>query len=282
MHGSLLGLALAGGDLALDASRIRPERERSSAWDRVYQSANLSPSHPNLATTKYLPREIGFRGLVGTTEPDGTPVLIASGVGAKALLGSQVAGTSLQPDLLYTTNGTTWTKIPDDPGTTLGDVSQTSYRGLVQIGSRIFTVNGNLDGAGSIYAADWANTSCSPLQGDNCWYQITNPSIVYSEIASYNGFLYLGTYNTAVGQSVLKADPTQPLTATWALSTVVPPGAGLSILTQYRRLEHERLYADDPTGHSNARMALRRRQRIGQQRLEPSCCVSIPMTIGMS
>ncbi len=49
-----------------------------------------------------------------------------------------------------------------------------------------------------------------------------------SEIASYNGDLYMATYDTAVGSAVLKADPTQPLTSTWALSTVVPAGAGLT------------------------------------------------------
>ena len=54
-----------------------------------------------LTTTNYLPPEMGIRDLVGTTEPNGTPVLIASGVSPKAEL-STAAGATLVPDLLYT------------------------------------------------------------------------------------------------------------------------------------------------------------------------------------
>ncbi len=197
-------------------------------WDRVYQSPDTIPNpDPTLTTTNYLPPEIGIRGFLSSAMPDGTPVLIASAVSAKALING-AAGATLVPDLLYTTDGTTWHHIPNDPGTTLGNVTGTSYRGLVQIGTRLYTINGNLDGAGSVYAADW-NSSCSPLQGDNCWYPITNlNSEQISEIASYNGFLYMATNNTPLGSAVLKADPTQPLTTTWALTTVVPAGAGLT------------------------------------------------------
>ena len=81
----------------------------------------------------------------------------------------------------------------------MGSVVNTSYRGLVQIGTRLYTVNGNLNGAGIVYAADWADTSCSPLQGDNCWYPITDPSLSYFEIAAYNGYLYLTKEDYNVG-----------------------------------------------------------------------------------
>ncbi len=82
-------------DLPLQAEIWRwtpPGLNQSSSapgtWDRVYQSPNTIPNpDPALTTTKYLPPEIGFRGLVDTTKPDGTHVLIASGVSAKGLLG---------------------------------------------------------------------------------------------------------------------------------------------------------------------------------------------------
>ena len=73
--------------------------------------------------------------------------------------------------------------------------SATSQEPLIAASSRsargIFTINGNLDAPPSLYAADRANTSCSPLQGDNCWYQVTDPSLLISEMASYNGELYM-------------------------------------------------------------------------------------------
>ena len=69
--------------------------------------------------------------------------------------------------------------------------------------------------------------------------------------------------NSLTGYSVLKADPTQPLTATWAFTTVVPAGAGAtgSQITN-AAFEHERVHADRAAGHHDAGMAVYRR-RLG-------------------
>ncbi len=67
-------------------------------WTRVFQSPNTLPNPDEPG--KYLPPDIGFRGLNIYTEPNGTQVLIASGVSARSMLGLP-AGAPFQQRLLY-------------------------------------------------------------------------------------------------------------------------------------------------------------------------------------
>ncbi len=221
-------------DLPLQAElwRWTPGADTSApgTWERVYQSPNDIPNpDPTLTTTHYLPEDIAYRGLAtwtpDPTQPD-NQYLFASGVSAKPLVGKAVAGTSLQPRLLYTQDGLNWTAIR--PTASGNPVDGNCFRGAVSITNpvtgkpRFFIVTCSLQGSGQLLATD------TPLDPNS--YTIISGSLAVFEIVSYNNALYVGTRDGQNGYSVLKYDPSQPLTAgvTWNYTTVVPPGAGLT------------------------------------------------------
>jgi len=219
-------------DLPLQAElwRWTPGADVSApgTWERVYQSPNDIPNpDPTLTTTHYLPEDIAYRGLAtwtpDPTQPD-NQYLFASGVSAKPLLGKAVAGTLLQPRLLYTQDGTHWTAIT--PTASGNPVDGNCYRGAVSIINpatgkpRFFIVTCSLQGSGQILATD------TPLDPNS--YKMISNSLQVFELVSYNNALYVGTKDGQNGYAVLKADPAQSLDAPWTYRTVMPSGAGLS------------------------------------------------------
>jgi hypothetical protein len=214
-----------GADLSLQAEiwRWGPD----SDWIRVFQSpldlnnpGTGSPAPPR--TGKKLPYEIAFRGLKPHTEPDGTEALYAFGVNSTVMWDrSQLP----PPRILRTTDGINFAPIPQTPGTFLGDLpfnpDHSSFRSPASFNGKLFVLSGPIFGQGTLIA------SADPSKGDDGWFLAAPPSMVFYEMAVFNGWLYLGTLDAIKGYSVVKtkADDTPP----YQFFTVVPPGAFLPV-----------------------------------------------------
>jgi len=181
----------------------------TSAWTMVFQSPLTVrvPAYPGVFTAP----DDGFRGMGIFTEQDGTQALYASGSTAiqawPKLPGAR---------LLRSTDGVNFNPVPQDPGTFLGNLHTQSFRDFV-------TYNNNM----YIVAADVAPLDSSPLgwellqatnpeQGDNAFQVVSPPGMPVSEIATYNGYLYVGFRNEPDGFEVAYTDAqgTPPYTYT--------------------------------------------------------------------
>lgn len=197
----------------------------TNTWARSYQSPNVLPNPgtgpPNPPRTgKFLPYETAFRGFEAVTEPDNTEALYAFSVNATLLW---YRGALPPPRILRTTDGVNWAPIPQTPGTFLGDLpfnpDHSSFRSPVFYNGKLFVLSGPVFGQGTLIG------SANPPLGDNAWFLAEPPSLVFYELAVFNGWLYLGGFDPVNGYAVYKTQaqgaPPYPLTL------VVPPGAGL-------------------------------------------------------
>jgi hypothetical protein len=222
-----LSCAPQGWDLSLQAEiwRWTPRRD----WERVFQSP-LELDNPGTGSDrvpappagKKLPYDIAFRGLLAHTDPDGTEALYAFGVNSTVLWDR----TKLpSPRILRSTDGINFTAVPQTPGTFLADLpfnpDHSSFRSPVSHRGKIFVLSGPIFGQGSLIG------SADPARGDNAWFLASPPDLLFYELASFNGWLYLGAFNPQRGYSVLKtrAIGLPP----YEFVTVVPPGAGLTV-----------------------------------------------------
>ena len=189
---------------------LNPE---SKTWTQVFQSpADLvNPDQPSYS----LARDIGYRTMAAFTESDGTEALYVGGVSSQPMWQGHVP----PPRFLRTTDGVNFTEVPQDPGTFLGSLSHPSLDVLTSFNGSLFAVNGEMEGEGIIIQ------SSSPSTGDNAWQQVSPDGLNVIELASFNGFLYVGTYDSSNGYSVLKTDATGP--APYTYTTVIPAGAYL-------------------------------------------------------
>jgi hypothetical protein len=185
-------------DLPLQAEiwRWTPETD---TWELVYQSPNdlEIPGHPG----KYVARDIGYRGMIVFTEPDGTDALYVSGVSARFYIEGLPP-----PRILRSTDGVTFEPIPQDPGTFLGDldtvygVNMNTFRESAVYKDRLYITVGQIYGNGVVLEAE------NPAGGNDNFRVITPSSMTVFQQVPYNGFLYVGTTDRENGYAVLKTD----------------------------------------------------------------------------
>ena len=219
-----LSCAPDGADLALQAEIWRWE-PGTDTWLRVFQSpldldnpGEGPPQPPRVG--KKLPYEITFRGLTAHTDPDGTEALYAFGVNSTVMWSRSLP----PPRILRSTDGLNFVPVPQTPGTFLGDLpfnpDHSSFRSPESFGGKLFVLSGPIFGQGSLIA------SADPARGDDAWFLAAPTSLVFYEMAAFNGWLYVGTLDARHGYSVLKtrAEGVAP----YNFITVVPPGAYLT------------------------------------------------------
>lgn len=183
-------------DLPLQAEiwRYTPE---TRTWERVYQSANdvEIPGNPG----RYTARELGYRGMVVFQEPDGTEALYVGGTTSSLLWPPMPP-----PRILRSTDGTTFEPLPQAPGTVLGDLGQdqTTFRGMQVYKGRLYVINGKIHGEGAVLEA------ANPAGGNDNFRWVTPPGMEVFEMATFNGFLYLGLLDQLKGYAVVKTDAT--------------------------------------------------------------------------
>ncbi|MFQ5737872.1 MAG: hypothetical protein ACE5JX_02585, partial [Acidobacteriota bacterium] len=185
-------------------------------WERVFQSPEDVPV-PGQAG-KFTSPEVGFRGMMAFTEPDGTEALYVTTTAPKGI--NPDTG---PPRILRSTDGTNFEAIPQDPGTVLGDLDRPSLRGMAVFKDRFYVVAGGLNGSGAVLEAT------DPAGGNDNFRQITPDGLEVFELEVFNGFLYLGTNDRGVpragGYTIVKTDATgEP---PYALTTVVDQGGFL-------------------------------------------------------
>ncbi len=208
-----------GADLPLQAEIWR-WTPAANTWDLAYRSANdLDNPGPPAQPGKKLPYEIAFRGMTPHTDPNGTEALYAFGLNSGVMWDT----TKIPPPrILRTTDGDTWTPVPQTPGTFLGDLpfntDHSSFRSPVSFKGKLFVLCGPIFGQGSLIG------SADPAAGDNAWFLASPDEVLFYEMATFNGWLYLGTFSQlGGGYSVVKtrAEGAPP----YQFVTVVPVGA---------------------------------------------------------
>src|SRR5271165_4784493 len=133
----------------------------TNAWTQVYESPttlpNPGPGPPAPPETGFfLPYEDAFRGFAAYTEADGTQALYAFGVNTTLAWDGKVLP---PPRILRTVDGVTWTPLPQDPGTFLGDLpinpgqNHGSYRSPTAYNGMLFTLCGTTEGDGALIAS---------------------------------------------------------------------------------------------------------------------------------
>ncbi len=186
----------------------------TNAWERVYQSPNdvpLDPDHPD--TSKYIARDIGFRTMAIFKESDGTEALYVGGVSARSFNASHLP----PPRILRTADGEHWDAVPQDSGL-LAATSANGFRSMTVHEGRLYVVaSDGLLGQGPVYEA------ADPAGGNDNFRQITPDGMSLYEMASYNGFLYLGSGDKSEPFTVWKtmANGTLP----YSFTPVVTNGA---------------------------------------------------------
>jgi hypothetical protein len=184
----------------------------TGAWTRVFQSP-LNVLVPGYKT--YTAPDTGFRGMGVFTEADGTQALYVSGASASALW-PKVPGARL----LRSTDGVNFNPVPQDPGTFLGTLHNQSFRDMVTYNGNFYIVAaaGFIDGAAG---SSWQLLeSSNPEQGDNAFQVIPppTPGMQVSEIAVYNGYLYVGYRNEQTGFEVYYTNGQPPYTYTQVIT----------------------------------------------------------------
>ncbi len=175
----------------------------AGVWERVYQSPNTVPIP---GTTKFTAREIGFRDMAPFTEPDGTEALYITGIAARGY----IPGAAL-PTLLRTTDGVNWAPVPQDPGTTLGDLNEitditcppsvpnckitvSAFNKITAFNGHLFMVVGGDFGHGVIYEAT------DPAGGNNNFRRVSPPGKTYTYHVSVQGLPVLRRGHAAGGR----------------------------------------------------------------------------------
>ncbi len=235
-------------DLSLQAEIWRWS-SATSTWQRVFQSPldldNPGPGAPRPPRIgKKLPYDSAFPGMAIHKDPDGTEALYAFGVNTTILYDR----TKLPPPrILRTTDGVNWTPVPQAPGTFLGDLpfnpDHSSFRSPVSYDGKLFVLSGPVFGQGTLIA------SANPAAGNNAWFQAGPTGMLFYELQTFNGWLYIGGFDPDKGYAIYKtkAQGAPP----YALTEVVPPGAlvtnrpAKSVVTMY--VFNGRLYVGTAT-----------------------------------
>ena len=219
--------------LAAEIWRYTPA---TRAWQRVFKSPEDIPIVWNAsgAPVKFTARDMAFRGMTVFREPDGTEALYVAGVSPSVLfdrngLWAADPGSFPPPRLLRSTDGVTFTPVPQTPGTFLGDIG-TRRDGAVQVrgfrslhvhAGRLFVSASDFRGVGFVIA------SANPAAGDNSFFQ-ASPSadaLPIWTLETFNGWLYAttGDRTNPVGYGVWKTRGIGPGPYVW--QPVVTQGA---------------------------------------------------------
>ena len=148
------------------------------------------------------------------TEPNGSDTLYVAGVSAR-YLGYNVP----PPRILRSTDGLTFQSVPQEPGTVLGNLPYTGFRGPMSFNGRLYIMAGPIQGSGIVLEAE------NPAGGNNNFRQVSPSGALISALKAYQGFLYLGVRDVANGYSVIKTNAVGSLPYTYV--PVVEPGAGV-------------------------------------------------------
>jgi hypothetical protein len=196
-------------DLRAEIWRYSPA---SGQWALVYQSPADLPNPK--APGKFVARDIGYRDMVVFTEADGTQALYILGATAREYIPGLPP-----PRILRTTDGVNFAPIPQDAGTTLGDLNAVTFRASAVYNGRLYvTASPSMVGDGYVLEAT------TPALGNDAFRQVTNSGLLVYELNVFNGFLYIGAGDQNKGYSVLKTNATG--SPPYTLTPVVTGGAG--------------------------------------------------------
>jgi hypothetical protein len=181
----------------------------TNRWERVYQSPAVIPIDGRPG--KFLPYDIGYRGMIVFRESDGSEALYVTGVSAQ-FLGHTVP----PPRILRSVDGVTFTPVPQRPGTTLGDYMGNNFRNPIAHNGNLYLIGGSIQGSGVLFEAN------EPMLGNNFYRIVSPPDVIVSAAASFNNQLYIGVRSVTEGYSVMRTTATGRLPYTW--KTVVSNG----------------------------------------------------------
>lgn len=211
---------LAAEIWALDPSGSPPLTQTN--WTEVYQSPYTVPvTFTNTSAMTVAPRDMGFRGMSVFTATDGSAALYVSGVSTKPINGSAVP----PPSLLRSTDGISFTAVPADPGTLLGNINlmggDCCLREQLGNAGEFYVAITKFSGSGSIFA------SSNPSHGDDSFQRVTPISMGVTASAFFNGHLYVGgstpqgytVWRTQTGCTIPSCHP--------SFVELIPPGGGL-------------------------------------------------------
>ncbi len=173
---------------------------KTGIWQRVYQSPMDIPN-PR-APGKFVARDIGYRGMVVYTEPDGKQALYVAGVTADEYI-PEIAN-DYPPRLLRTTNGRDFTPVNGAPATIhnpTGIQKPIGYRAMQVVDGRLFvTASGGLTGDGVVLEVT------NPAGFSPTFTQVTPSTMDVFELQAFDRHLYAGTGDTKTGYGVYKWD----------------------------------------------------------------------------
>ena len=185
-------------DLMLQAE-IWSFNPSNGAWTMVFQSPLTIPV-PNTSPTLMVPPDIGFRDMFIYEESNGTEALYVGGCSSQAIHPGVPGGR-----LLRSTDGVNFAPVPQDPGTFMGALDNTCFRGMQTLNGQFFAMAVDWKGQGTVIQ------SPTPWLGDNTFQQISSPVTPAYEIGIFNNLLYVTFVNRTTRDS-LSPTPTR-----WAL-----------------------------------------------------------------
>lgn len=188
----------------------------TNTWAKVYTSPIDVPNPETPG--KFVPRDIGYRGMAVFNEPDGTEALYVGGMSAKPLFGLTIGANMPPQRLLRSTDGVAFDPVPQDPGTTFGSPVGACFRGMTTFRNKFYVLACNIQGSGQLYE------SADPKLGNNSFRKVTPDTLEVFEFSPFNGQLYVGTHNLVSGYSVVKTAATGSVVP-YTFQTVIPPGA---------------------------------------------------------
>ena len=192
----------------------------TNTWRRAFQSPSTIPITVN-STPVMTALDVGYRGMEVYTESNGTQALYVGTVtsgGAYEPAPFQANGWP-GPRILRTTDGETWTPIPQTAGTFFGNIGNyflnpsskvRSFRSLTQFNGQLFVTAATYEGSGVIIA------SPNPSAGNDSFQQVAPDWSVLPtwDLEVFNNFLYATTGFTrqenpnATGYAVYKTAAT--------------------------------------------------------------------------
>ncbi len=174
-------------DLPLQAEIWRWEPE-TDEWNRVFRSPRDVPIPQ--APEKNTSREMGFRNMHIHED-----TLYASSVSPRFLYDGAPGGR-----ILRSTDGVHFAPVPQDPGTFLGELENTSFRGMATYKGRLYVIAGGILGPGLLIESEY------PERGNDSYRTVSPEEVSVFEMAVFNGYLYVATDESNQGFRVLKTD----------------------------------------------------------------------------
>ncbi len=215
---------------------------QTNTWLRVFQSPNSLTTTSNTGATVATAREMGIRSLTVVNEPGGVTALYAGTVTSGAIFETNhTVGGWPPPRILRSTDGVTWTALPQDPGTFLGNISTAAesdqqfqnfgFRSGGQLNGILYMQVGNFSGVGRVIAS---KPGTNPNGGNDNYQFVSPPTEVLPVwiLQSFNGFMYAATgnpYNAAGSPTEYGVWKTDGLgTAPYTWTPIIAENAGYS------------------------------------------------------